>query len=120
MKQLIIATLLGVLSGGCMASSLRLPSAAELSGEWVLSDAEQRCDIRLKTDVLDSTTWTLSGDSACLNTLLPEVPAGWRPTPDGLTLTQADGSAVAFFSRNRDHYEHKLANGSVRILKKKA
>ncbi|MCL6407699.1 protease inhibitor Inh/omp19 family protein [Dickeya dadantii] len=120
MKQLIIATLLSALSGGCMASSLRLPSAAELSGQWVLSGAEQHCDIRLNTDVLDGTTWKLAGDSACLQKLLPEAPVGWRPTPDGLTLTQADGSAVAFFSRNRDRYEHKLVDGSVRTLKKKA
>ncbi|MBP2850105.1 protease inhibitor Inh/omp19 family protein [Dickeya oryzae] len=120
MKKLIIATLLSALSGGCMASSLRLPSAAELSGEWVLSGTEQHCDIRLNTEVLDSTTWRLVGDTTCLQTLLPEAPVGWRPTPDGVTLTQSDGSAVAFFSRNRDQYEHTLANGSVRILKKKA
>ncbi|QDX30073.1 protease inhibitor Inh/omp19 family protein [Dickeya poaceiphila] len=120
MKKLIIATLLSALSGGCMASSLRLPSAAELSGEWVLSGTEQHCDIRLSTDVLDSTTWKLTGNHSCLQALLPQAPVGWRPTPDGLTLTKKDGSAVAFFSRNRDHFEHKLTDGRVRTLKKKA
>ncbi len=102
-----------------MASSLRLPSAAELSGQWVLSSGEKQCELQLKTDVLDSTTWRLTTDSDCVRHLLPDVPQGWRPTPDGLTLTQHDGSAVAFFSRQQQHYEHQLADGSVRTLKKK-
>ncbi len=102
-----------------MASSLRLPQAAELSGLWVLSSGEKQCELQLKTAVLDGTTWQLTADAECVRHLLPGVPQGWRPTPDGLTLTQQDGSAVAFFSRQQASYEYRLADGSLRTLKKK-
>ncbi|MEH2920300.1 protease inhibitor Inh/omp19 family protein [Samsonia erythrinae] len=101
-----------------MASSLKLPSASELSGVWQLRGGEQQCDVVLRDMPLVDNTWRLDGDAQCLKTLLPDVPAGWRPTPDGITLTREQGQAVAFFSKGKEGYTLILPDGDTRTLHK--
>nr|WP_232427836.1 protease inhibitor Inh/omp19 family protein [Pectobacterium parmentieri] len=118
MKKLIIAALLSAISGGCMASSLKLPSASELSGVWQLRGGEQQCEVVLQNTPLVDSTWRLDGDAQCLKVLLSEVPAGWRPTPDGITLTKAQGQTVAFFSKEKEGYTLILPDGGTRTMHK--
>nr|WP_237028284.1 protease inhibitor Inh/omp19 family protein [Pectobacterium carotovorum] len=118
MKKLIIAALLSAISGGCMASSLKLPSASELSGVWQLRGGEQQCEVVLHNTPLVDNTWRFEGDAPCLKALLPDVPAGWRPTPDGITLTKEQGQSVAFFSKEKEGYTLILPDGSACTLHK--
>ncbi|KFX06975.1 proteinase inhibitor [Pectobacterium betavasculorum] len=101
-----------------MASSLKLPSASELSGVWQLRDGEQECEVVLHSTPLVDNTWRLDGDAQCLKALLSDVPAGWRPTPDGITLTREQGDSVAFFSKEIKGYTLILPDGSTRTLHK--
>lgn len=118
MKTLIIAAMLSAISGGAMASSLKLPSANELSGEWQLRSEEQQCEIVLRDTRLAEGIWRLEGDAHCLNALFASVPVGWRPAPDGITLTREHGQSVAFFSKEKEGYIHRLPEGRIYIMLK--
>ena len=103
-----------------MASSLKLPSASELSGVWQLRGGEQQCEVVLHNASLVENTWRLEVDVQCLKALLPDVPAGWRPTPDGITLMKEQGQSVAFFSKEKEGYTLTLPDGSTRTLHKQS
>lgn len=118
MKRVIIAALFSIITGVGMASIIRLPSAEELSGSWRLSGTDLHCDLVLHTTPLTENTWRLEGDVRCLQALLAGVPVGWRPTPDGITLTREQGRTVAFFSRIGDRYEYRLPDGGLRVMHK--
>jgi hypothetical protein len=42
---------------------------------------------------------------------------GWRPAPDGIALLQADGSTLAFFSRDGESYRNQLGADDGLTLK---
>ncbi|MBD2781557.1 AprI/Inh family metalloprotease inhibitor [Xenorhabdus szentirmaii] len=94
-----------------MADSLRLPSANELKGLWKLSDGHQVCNVELTdTRLQESSIWALKGDS-CVTELLGQLVAGWRPTPDGITVTDSDGNSLAFFSYGAEKWVAYLVDG---------
>ncbi|WP_201771245.1 protease inhibitor Inh/omp19 family protein [Photorhabdus australis] len=104
--------------GGSMASSLDLPHASELKGIWQLSDKRQQCDVSLTDQPLpEGSIWSLNGDNACLADMFGEVPAGWRPTPDGITITDNQGSGLAFFAHESDGWFARFADGRELIMK---
>lgn len=111
---LAISTLMS--SGAIMASSLVLPNASDLSGQWQLqlnSSVVKVCGIELKsTAIKPNLTWHASGESSCLKQLLGSAPQGWRPTPDGITLTDGTGNALAFFERVQEGYEMTLPDNT--------
>ncbi|MCA6221545.1 protease inhibitor Inh/omp19 family protein [Photorhabdus antumapuensis] len=104
--------------GGSMASSLDLPHASELKGMWQLSDKHQQCDVSLTEHPLpEGSIWSLNGDNDCLAYMFGEVPAGWRPTPDGLTITDEQGSGLAFFAHEPDGWFARFADGRELMMK---
>ncbi|CNE39896.1 protease inhibitor Inh/omp19 family protein [Yersinia nurmii] len=118
-----LVLLTSISSGEIMASSQVLPKASDLSGQWQVQlnkSAEKACSIELQsTAIKPNLTWHASGDVACLEQLLGSAPQGWRPTPDGITLTDKTGGAVAFFERTQDGYEMTLPDDAgVMILRR--
>ncbi|MCW6568608.1 protease inhibitor Inh/omp19 family protein [Yersinia ruckeri] len=115
---LVVLTLMS--SGEIMASSLVLPKVGDLSGQWQLqlnASGAKTCDIELKnTPITPDLTWHASGDTDCLSQLLGSAPQGWRPTPDGIMLTDETGSAVAFFERAQNGYENTLPDDAGVIV----
>ncbi|PHM28949.1 protease inhibitor Inh/omp19 family protein [Xenorhabdus budapestensis] len=104
-----------------MASSLNLPKPTELTGIWQISDKHQVCSVELTdTRLPEGSIWALKSD-ACLTKLVGNTVAGWRPTPDGITLTDADGNSRAFFGQESEQWVAYLVDGRelVMTLKKK-
>ncbi|MGE7993205.1 AprI/Inh family metalloprotease inhibitor [Pseudomonas sp. NPDC089554] len=80
-----------------MASSLLLPNAAQLAGDWRLYPQQQvadGCALRLA-----ASEGALEGDLACAERLLGLRPGSWLVTPDTLALVAGDGASVVHFSR---------------------
>ena len=83
-----------------MATSPRLPLAAELKGSWVVEEqgaGGRACRIVLQ-DTETQAGHGLQTSPECLESLRLVAVVGWYPEPDGITLTRADKTAVAFFS----------------------
>ncbi|SMP75670.1 Protease inhibitor Inh [Serratia sp. CC22-02] len=58
------------------------------------------------------------GNVVCKACLRPRWWAGaWRPAPDGIALLRADGSTLAFFSRDGDLYRNQLGADDALTLK---
>lgn len=92
-----------LLCSNTFASSLPLLAPSALKGHWQLTDTEGKiaaCDVELSDERIESTNaYRFTASSQCLQPLaLTELPVAWRPTPDGMTLTNADGSRVAFLA----------------------
>ncbi|AXO89223.1 peptidase [Pseudomonas parafulva] len=100
-----------------MASSLLLPSAAQLAGRWQLYPQPrpaEGCALRLEAE-----QGTLDGDLACAQALLGLRPGSWLVTPDTLALVGADGSTVVHFSRQQvDRYTGTVPGGEVLVLER--
>ncbi|MDH0304848.1 MULTISPECIES: AprI/Inh family metalloprotease inhibitor [unclassified Pseudomonas] len=80
-----------------MASSLLLPNAAQLAGDWTLYSEQpqtQACNLRL-----GASEGVVEGDLDCASALLGLRPGSWLVTPDTLALVGGDGSTVVHFSR---------------------
>ncbi|ETS32381.1 protease inhibitor Inh/omp19 family protein [Photorhabdus khanii] len=118
LKFVLFVSLVFSVIGGSMASSLHLPYASELKGVWQLSDEHQQCDVSLTDQPLpEGSIWSLNGDNACLTDMFGEVPAGWRPTPDGITITDEQGSGLAFFAQESDGWFARFAGGRELMMK---
>ncbi|WP_433885011.1 AprI/Inh family metalloprotease inhibitor [Pseudomonas vranovensis] len=79
-----------------MASSLLLPTPAQLAGDWTLypeNDRAAGCELQLDA------AQTLHGDLQCAEGLIGQRPSGWLPTPDTLALLDGSGSALVHFNR---------------------
>ena len=92
-----------MLSSTTFASSLPLLAPSALKGYWQLNDAEGKapaCNVELSDELIEGTNaYRFTASEQCLQPLsLTELPVAWRPTPDGMTLTNADGSMVAFLA----------------------
>ncbi|MDX7987867.1 proteinase inhibitor [Xenorhabdus sp. 12] len=99
-----------------MASSLRLPPADELKGLWQLTDGHQVCNIELTDARLpEGSIWSLKSDS-CVTALIGQAVEGWRPTPDGLTLTDDDGNSLAFFAHESEQWVAYLTDGRELVM----
>lgn len=95
-------------TGAVMASSLVLPSAQSLAGQWQVADAQQQCQIEFLASEQSATNgYHLVDRQGCLKKVLTAEVVGWRPAPDGIALLQADGSTLAFFSRDGDVYRNQ-------------
>ncbi|AZF63882.1 Alkaline proteinase inhibitor precursor [Pseudomonas sp. LBUM920] len=80
-----------------MASSLVLPTTAQLAGHWQLHQQDQVCAL----DLLDQPN-ALAGDVACAAQWLGDKPLTWLPTPDGIWLMNAQGTGIIHLNREKD------------------
>ena len=107
-----------VVTGAVMASSLVLPSAQSLAGQWQVANAEQQCQIEfLAGEQGEINGYSLVDRQHCLEKVLTAEVVGWRPAPDGIALLRADGSTLAFFSRDGDIYRNQLGADDGLTLK---
>lgn len=107
-----------MVTGAVMASSLVLPSAQSLAGQWQVANAEQQCQIEfLAGEQSEINGYSLVDRQHCLEKVLTAEVVGWRPAPDGIALLQADGSTLAFFSRDGDIYRNQLGADDGLTLK---
>ncbi|MOA20598.1 Proteinase inhibitor precursor [compost metagenome] len=110
-----------MLSSTTFASSLPLLAPSALKGHWQLNDAEGKapaCNVELSDELIEGTNaYRFTAEEQCLQPLsLTELPVAWRPTPDGMTLTNADGSMVAFLALTAPkRYEVMNHNGKPRF-----
>nr|AAC38256.1 protease inhibitor [Pseudomonas fluorescens] len=97
-----------------MASSLVLPSSAQLAGHWQLQQQDQVCALEL----LEQAN-ALGGDVACVAQWLGDKPLTWSPTPDGIWLFNADGSGITHLNRQKEgEYQARTKSGTVVELKR--
>lgn len=97
-----------------MASSLVLPSTAQLAGHWQLRQQEQVCAL----DLIEQAN-ALGGDVACAEHWLGEKPLSWSPTPDGIWLMNAEGTGITHLNRQGDgEYEGRAKSGATLLLKR--
>ncbi|AKE12527.1 SmaPI [Serratia liquefaciens] len=107
-----------MVTGAVMASSLVLPSAQSLAGQWQVANAEQQCQIEfLAGEQSEINGYSLVDRQHCLEKVLTAEVVGWRPAPDGIALLRADGSTLAFFSRDGDIYRNQLGADDGLTLK---
>ena len=107
-----------MVTGAVMASSLVLPSAQSLAGQWQVANAEQQCQIEfLAGEQSEINGYSLVDRQHCLEKVLTAEVGGWRPAPDGIALLRADGSTLAFFSRDGDIYRNQLGADDGLTLK---
>lgn len=107
-----------MVTGAVMASSLVLLSAQSLAGQWQVANAELQCQIQFLTDEQPETHgYVLVDRLRCLEKVLTAEVVGWRPAPDGIALLRADGSTLAFFSRDGDIYRNQLGADDGLTLK---
>ncbi|NWF09421.1 protease inhibitor Inh/omp19 family protein [Pseudomonas salomonii] len=93
-----------------MASSLVLPTTAQLAGHWELKQQDQVCAL----DLLDQPN-ALAGDVACAERWLGDKPISWSPTPDGIWLFNTEGSGIIHLNREKDG-EYKGHTASITEL----
>ncbi|MDK2351156.1 protease inhibitor Inh/omp19 family protein [Pseudomonas paraeruginosa] len=107
--------------GISMASSLILPSAADLAGYWTLQqdEASAICQLELRaSEVAEASGYDLGGDTACLKRWLPSEPRAWRPTPAGIALLKRDGLTLILLDRQSNNdYWMQGDNGELLVLR---
>ena len=97
-----------------MASSLVLPTSAQLAGHWQLHQQDQVCAL----DLLEQAN-ALGGDVTCVAQWLGDKPLTWSPTPDGIWLFNAEGSGITHLNRQKDgEYQARTKSGTVVELKR--
>ncbi|MBY8944636.1 MULTISPECIES: protease inhibitor Inh/omp19 family protein [unclassified Pseudomonas] len=97
-----------------MASSLVLPTSAQLAGHWQLHQQDQACAL----DLLEQAN-ALGGDVACAAQWLGDTPRTWSPTPDGIWLFNAEGSGITHLNRQKEgEYQARTKSGAVVELKR--
>ncbi|TFY86768.1 alkaline proteinase inhibitor [Pseudomonas nabeulensis] len=110
-----IALVIGVSAGAhVMASSLVLPTSAQLAGHWQLHQQDQVCDL----DLLEQAN-ALGGDVACAAQWLGDKPLSWSPTPDGIWLMNAEGTGITHLNRQKSgEYQGRTPSGAVVVLQR--
>ena len=97
-----------------MASSLVLPTSAQLAGHWQLHQQDQVCAL----DLLEQAN-ALGGDVACVAQWLGDKPLTWSPTPDGIWLFNVEGSGITHLNRQKEgEYQARTKSGTVVELKR--
>ena len=98
-----------------MASSLVLPTSAQLAGQWELKQQDQVCALKLVEQAN-----ALEGDIACVEQWLGDKPQTWSPTPDGIWLFNAEGSGITHLNRQKEgDYQARTKAGNVVTLQRK-
>ncbi|MDN5483802.1 MAG: protease inhibitor Inh/omp19 family protein [Pseudomonas sp.] len=98
-----------------MASSLVLPTSAQLAGQWELKQQDQVCALKLVEQAN-----ALEGDIACAEQWLGDKPLTWSPTPDGIWLFNAEGSGITHLNRQKEgDYQARTKAGEVVTLQRK-
>ena len=97
-----------------MASSLVLPTTAQLAGHWQLHQQDQVCAL----DLLEQAN-ALGGDVACVEQWLGAKPLTWTPTPDGIWLMNAEGSGITHLNRQKEgEYKGRTPTGLEVVLQR--
>ncbi|WDU65065.1 protease inhibitor Inh/omp19 family protein [Pseudomonas poae] len=97
-----------------MASSLVLPTTAQLAGHWQLHQQGKVCAL----DLLEQAN-ALAGDVACAEQWLGDKPLSWSPTPDGIWLMNAEGSGITHLNRQKEgEYKGRTPSGSEVVLQR--
>ncbi|WLG59541.1 protease inhibitor Inh/omp19 family protein [Pseudomonas extremorientalis] len=97
-----------------MASSLVLPTSAQLAGHWQLYQQDQVCAL----DLLEQAN-ALGGDVACVANWLGDKPLTWTPTPDGIWLMNAEGSGITHLNRQKEgEYKGRTPTGLEVVLQR--
>jgi len=113
---------MSLLCSSALGSSLPLLEPSALKGRWQLTaigGESQACDVELSDETVANTNaFRFSASAQCLQPLaLKETPVAWRPTPDGMTLTNAEGGMVAFLALTAPkRYELIDRNGPSRFV----
>lgn len=99
----LTGVVMSVLCSSALGSSLPLLEPAALKGDWQLAaigDGKTVCEVQLSDEaVANANAFRFSASAQCLQPLaLQTLPVAWRPTPDGMTLTDAEGGMVAFLA----------------------
>lgn len=97
-----------------MASSLVLPTTAQLAGHWQLHQQDQVCALDLLVQAN-----ALAGDVACVAQWLGVKPLSWLPTPDGLWLMNAEGTGITHLNRQKEgEYKGRTPAGVEVVLQR--
>ncbi|WP_339437247.1 MULTISPECIES: protease inhibitor Inh/omp19 family protein [unclassified Pseudomonas] len=97
-----------------MASSLVLPTTAQLAGHWQLHQQDRVCAL----DLLEQAN-ALGGDVACVEQWLGDKPLSWSPTPDGIWLMNAEGSGITHLNRQTEGgYKGRTPSGLEVVLQR--
>lgn len=85
-------------------TSPRLPAAEELAGEWRLEWNGDSCAVSLSPIPLAAPppageTWSLEVSPGCARNASVAQLGGWRPTSDGIELTDQRGLTRQFLAR---------------------
>jgi hypothetical protein len=97
-----------------MASSLVLPTSAQLAGHWQLHQQGQVCAL----DLLEQAN-ALGGDVACAEQWLGDKPLSWSPTPDGIWLMNAEGTGITHLNRQKNgEYQGRTPSGEAVVLQR--
>ncbi|MFL1417329.1 protease inhibitor Inh/omp19 family protein [Pseudomonas fildesensis] len=97
-----------------MASSLVLPTTAQLAGHWELHQQDQVCAL----DLLEQAN-ALGGDVACAEQWLGDKLLTWSPTPDGIWLMNAEGTGITHLNRQKDgEYKGRTPSGAEVVLQR--
>ena len=97
-----------------MASSLVLPTSAQLAGHWQLHQQDQVCAL----DLLEQAN-ALGGDVACAAQWLGDKPLSWSPTPDGIWLMNAEGTGITHLNRQKNgEYQGRTPSGAAVVLQR--
>lgn len=97
-----------------MASSLVLPTTAQLAGHWELHQQDQVCAL----DLLEQAN-ALGGDVACAGQWLGDKLLTWSPTPDGIWLMNAEGTGITHLNRQKDgEYKGRTPSGAEVVLQR--
>lgn len=103
-----------------MANSLPLPAPEQLAGQWQLSlewpnEAAQRHCLTLEATASSvRNTFVLHTADHPIHGAAPLK--GWRPTPDGVSLTDKEGATVLFLSSAPQGYGADLREGGHATL----
>nr|WP_315492664.1 AprI/Inh family metalloprotease inhibitor [uncultured Pseudomonas sp.] len=110
----LILALLVSTGANAMASSLVLPSTAQLAGHWQLRQQEQVCELDLIAEPN-----SLAGDIECAQQWLGQKPLTWLPTPDGIWLMNTEGTGITHLNRQKEgEYTARSASGVELLLRR--
>lgn len=123
----LLATFMMIFGDVAMASSLKLKDPSELAGKWqaTLIAKDDSPEPQALQDKLSNVctlelqaNQTVGEGADCLSAWLDgESAIGWFPEPDGLAITDKEGSKILFLSRQRDgSYKATLKSNLVITL----
>lgn len=105
-----------------MASSLPLPSADQLAGAWQLTFTTPNQSRHTSLVTLEAhahaapNTFTLHFSDDRFQHAGGTRTDGWRPTPDGIALTDHSAMTVLFLAKNRQRYRTQPTQGGRTVL----